>query len=279
VDGVITQRVIGPGTIVAPGQVILKVAQTSPIRLQANVPEADLTRIKVGATVKVAIRGSKEGLSARVTSIGPSLDPNSRTGVVEALYDNPGNRFLPGQYISMEIGVGTGGTSTVIPSAAVQTEGDRVFVWVAKPALNGEFTVGRQEVQLGGRSAEFVAISSGLSPGQQVVVAPPPGLTPETRVTAVDVQTQASADQVVEITEAGYSPPSINVPANKPFRVTFIRRADETCGTEVIFPDLGIRKTLPLNVPVTIDIPTQPEGKQLNFTCPMNMLKGKAVAR
>ena len=44
-------------------------------------------------------------------------------------------------------------------------------------------------------------------------------------------------------------------------------------------PDLGIRKTLPLNKAVTIDLPAQPAGKELRFTCPMNMLKGTAVAK
>ena len=34
-----------------------------------------------------------------------------------------------------------------------------------------------------------------------------------------------------------------------------------------------------LNQPVEVDIPPQPAGKELNFTCPMNMLKGKAVTR
>jgi RND family efflux transporter MFP subunit len=280
VDGVITQRVISPGVVVAPGQSVLRVAQISPIRLQANVPEADLTRVQVGATVKIAKRNSKQNpVTARVTSISPSVDPNSRTGVVEAIYTNSEARFLPGQYLSMEISVGSNEPSVVIPNAALQTEEHGSFVWVAKAAMNGEFSVSRREVQIGGRGGENVAVTSGITGGEQVVVAPPQGLTPETRVTSSHAPTQAAANQTVEITEAGYSPPSISVPANKPFKVTFIRRASESCGTEVIFPDLGIRKTLPLNQPVTIDIPAQPGGKELRFTCPMNMLKGKAVAR
>lgn len=86
-------------------------------------------------------------------------------------------------------------------------------------------------------------------------------------------------DQTIVITAAGYSPPTINVPANKAFRVTFIRKDDKACGTEVIFPDLGIHRALPLNQPVVVEIPGQPAGKALNFTCNMNMLKGQAVVR
>jgi membrane fusion protein (multidrug efflux system) len=41
VDGVVTSRLISPGVVISPGQSVLKIAQISPIRLQANVPESD----------------------------------------------------------------------------------------------------------------------------------------------------------------------------------------------------------------------------------------------
>lgn len=284
VDGVITARVISPGTIVSPGQTVLKVAQTSPMRIQANVPESDLARIQLGATVSVKRRDSNEPpLKLKVTSISPTVEPNSRTGTVEALYSNLHRRFVPGQFISMEISIGGEGSATVVPSDSVQIEEDHSYIWIAEPGTNNEFTVSRHQVEIAGRAGEWVAIKSGVNPGQQVVVAPPQGLVAGNKVTAQEsldlAGKQAPTDQTIEITSAGYIPPSISIPAGKPFRVTFIRRDDKSCGTEVIFADLGIRKTLPLNQPVTIDFAAQPAGKELNFTCPMNMLKGKAVAR
>jgi RND family efflux transporter MFP subunit len=284
VDGVITARVISPGVVVSPGQTVLRVAQTSPMRLQANIPESDLARIQVGATVRVRRRDSNDPpLELKVTSVSPSVDPSSRTGVVEALYPNLTVRFVPGQYISMEITIGGEGAAMVVPSDSVQVEEDHSYVWVAEPGANNEFTLSRHQVQVAGRAGQWVAIKSGVESGQQVVVAPPQGLVAGNKVTVRDQFDKSAAtaatDQTIEITAAGYVPPSINIPVGKPFRVTFIRRDDKTCGTEVIFPDLGIRKTLPLNQPVTIDLPAQPAGKELNFTCPMNMLKGKAVAR
>ncbi|PMY00978.1 plastocyanin, partial [Pseudomonas sp. MPR-R2A5] len=35
----------------------------------------------------------------------------------------------------------------------------------------------------------------------------------------------------------------------------------------------------PLNKPVTVEIPAQKAGKEITFTCPMNMYKGKAVVK
>ncbi len=280
IEGVVTQRVISQGAVVSPGQTILKIAQIDPIRLQANVPEADLARIQIGAIAKVTRRDVKEEpLIAKVSSISPSVDPNSRTGVVEVLVSNLGGKFSPGQFVSMEITIGGNASAVTVPNSAVQTEEGRSYVWVAQAGSNNEFTIARNEVQTATRSGDRVAITSGVMAGQQVVETPPLGLTAGMRVSSVSEPTVETGDQTIEITAAGYSPPSISVPANRAFRVTFIRRDDKTCGTEVIFPDLGIRKVLPLNQPVTIEIPAQPAGKELNFTCPMNMLKGKAVAR
>ncbi len=284
VDGVVTARLISPGVVVNPGQSVLKVAQISPIRLQANVPESDLARIMLGATIKVKRRDvSEPPLALKVTSVSPSVDPSSRTGVVEALYANTDGRFLPGQYLSMEISVGSETSAVVIPSESVQTEESHNFVWVADPATNNEFTVSRHQIEVLGRSGEFTALVSEILAGQQVVLDAPQGLTAGGRVTMQNQLAQAMAaaptDQTIEITAAGYNPPSIIVPVGKPFSVTFIRRDDKSCGTEVIFPDLGIHKSLPLNQPVKIDFPAQLAGKELNFTCPMNMLNGKAVAR
>jgi RND family efflux transporter MFP subunit len=276
VDGVITERVISPGVVVSPGQTILKIAQVSPIRLQANVPEAELAKIKPGTRVEVSSGGSPVVL--QVSSVSPAVDTTSRTGVVEALYANKDRRFSPGQYVTMRIFSGNEGSALVVPSDAVQTNEQGAFVWVAEPAMNGEYAVSRTPVELAGRSGDAVAVRDGLNQGQMVVASPPYDLASGARVAATEVSGESDGDQTIEITDAGYSPPTIKVPGNKPFKVTFIRRAAETCGDEVIFPDLNIRRKLPLNEPVTIDLPAMPPGKALNFACPMNMLKGKAVS-
>lgn len=118
VDGVVTQRLIAPGTLVGPGQAILKVAQINPIRLQANVAEDDLDVVQVGAGVTV--RSGKSTIQARVTSVTPAVDATARTGLVEALVANPQNRLLPGQFVEMEIFTGQKFNAVRVPSRAVR---------------------------------------------------------------------------------------------------------------------------------------------------------------
>src|SRR5207237_4738002 len=109
-----------PGVLVNPGQAILKVSQLRPMRLQANVAESDLQNIRAGNSVRVrSMKDPKRGVQARVTSIFPAVDPTARTAIVEALYPNTDDRFLPGEYLTMEITTGEQKDALVVPSSAV----------------------------------------------------------------------------------------------------------------------------------------------------------------
>jgi RND family efflux transporter MFP subunit len=179
--GVVTARPIGLGQHVGPGQSILKIAQTDSIRLQTNVAEADLVRVKPG--FRVSVRGRNAGEApfiARVTSVAPTVDPVTRTGVVEAVAPNRDMRFLPGQYIELDISTGRIEDTVRVPLTAlrVHTEtgtgalaaGTSNYVWVAETSTgSAEYTVKPVNVETGVSDGKFVQIVSGLELGQKVV--------------------------------------------------------------------------------------------------------------
>jgi|HubBroStandDraft_1064217.scaffolds.fasta_scaffold674055_2 plastocyanin domain-containing protein len=81
--------------------------------------------------------------------------------------------------------------------------------------------------------------------------------------------------------EHGFSPSSLALPKGAPgskVSVTFVRTTDDTCATEVVFPDLDVKKDLPLDTPVTVDVPTD-SARKLTFQCGMAMYKGALVVR
>jgi plastocyanin domain-containing protein len=85
----------------------------------------------------------------------------------------------------------------------------------------------------------------------------------------------------VTASEHGFSPSSLAFPkgaAGSTVPVTFLRTTDKTCATEVVFPELGIRKDLPLNAPVTLAVPSD-TARTLTFQCGMAMYKGALVIR
>ncbi len=96
-----------------------------------------------------------------------------------------------------------------------------------------------------------------------------------------DSVTFLAAGAKVTVGEHGFQPTSLKIPlgpAGATVPVTFVRTTDETCAKEVVFPDVGIKKELPLNTPVTIDVPAD-SSRTLMFQCGMAMYKGSLVIR
>jgi plastocyanin domain-containing protein len=81
----------------------------------------------------------------------------------------------------------------------------------------------------------------------------------------------------VAVGAAGYSPSEAKAPSGKPVRLEFTRTTDEGCGQQLVIPSLSIKKDLPLNQPVAVDV-TMPSSGKLAFTCGMDMFRGAIVA-
>lgn len=82
----------------------------------------------------------------------------------------------------------------------------------------------------------------------------------------------------VKITERGYEPVSLKLRRGIHARVTFLRTTDQTCAKEVVLPDFGIRRALPLNQPVVITLTPTRKG-EFSFTCGMNMMRGNLIVQ
>jgi plastocyanin domain-containing protein len=92
--------------------------------------------------------------------------------------------------------------------------------------------------------------------------------------------TTSTAAQTVDIKISGgeYQPASITVAKGQPVRLNFTRDEKPTCGDVVVFPALNIRKEIPVNQVVSVDLnPT--EAGELKFTCGMDMMKGAVVVQ
>jgi RND family efflux transporter MFP subunit len=141
--GIVTERIVSPGTLVQPGMAILRIQDIDTLRLQANVAEADLRGIRVGSPVTVTSpRDPGLRLRSRVSSIFSAANPQTRTVTVEALAPNPGRRLLPGQYVEMEIGTTQPRYAITVPQDAVHRDGrGHAFVWTAASGVHRGKTV------------------------------------------------------------------------------------------------------------------------------------------
>src|SRR4051812_24671957 len=80
----------------------------------------------------------------------------------------------------------------------------------------------------------------------------------------------------ITVDSDGFKPSSVKLKKGAPATLVFTRTTDETCATEVVFPQLDIKKELPKGKAVAITIPTDKE-QTLTFQCGMGMYKSSVV--
>jgi hypothetical protein len=231
-------------------------------------------------------------LGGTVSFIDPQVSAETRTVKVRIQVENPHQELRLGLLAEVQVEATDRPTATLAPKMAIQNVADRSFVYMPSPDAPTQFT--EREVRVGAPSGEHVQILSGLRPGDKVVtegsfflraererlgLRPSGSRTPVTRRLDTTVPSKSSLQPTkVLVTKRGYEPAKLNLRAGLPARVTFMRTTDQTCGTEVIFPGIGVKRELPLNRPVEIEFPP-PKSGELPFVCGMNMLKGVVIAQ
>jgi plastocyanin domain-containing protein len=130
-------------------------------------------------------------------------------------------------------------------------------------------------VTLGPAEGDLLAVVDGISAGERVVTRGSFVLRAEAE--RLGIRPESAQDFAVTITEKGFEPGSLTLQRGVPARVTFTRKTDRTCATEVVLPAYGLRRPLPLNQAVEIDF--VPTGTNSTFVCGMGMLSGTLVVR
>jgi plastocyanin domain-containing protein len=82
----------------------------------------------------------------------------------------------------------------------------------------------------------------------------------------------------ISVTENGFEPAEVIVNANSPVILKVTRKTDSTCAKEISISSKHIKKDLPLNKMVSIDLGILKNGK-IRFACGMDMLSGEIVIR
>ena len=166
INGTVDEVTAKIGEAVSPGLPAFRVVNTSDLKLTANVSEAFVTDIKKGNKVVVTIPELKKDLESKVTFVGRTIDPLSRTFMVEvALPSEPNLR--PNMSGVIKVVFHTEPAAIAVPINVVQDINGEKIVFVAES--NGKNTIARKKVV----SVEGVyggqAQVSGLNAGDKVV--------------------------------------------------------------------------------------------------------------
>jgi sulfite exporter TauE/SafE len=81
----------------------------------------------------------------------------------------------------------------------------------------------------------------------------------------------------IEVTEDGYFPNILHLPANQPVTIEWVTNNTQTCARSVVIPALDYQNILPVTGRIELDIPAQKSGTIIRYTCSMGMYPSQLI--
>ncbi|HEY8603057.1 efflux RND transporter periplasmic adaptor subunit [Tsuneonella suprasediminis] len=164
IAGRVTAAPIVLGSFVNAGEELYRVVDPRGIQIEVALPPSDAARIQPGDEAALEMAGNRD-IGARVRSVTPSLDPESRSATAILMLTKPIPGLQPGAFLQARIRPSgeIDESRTTIPESAVQTIDGKEMVFVQ---TRGGFQA--RPVVTGSRSAGQVTIVSGLQPNWRI---------------------------------------------------------------------------------------------------------------
>jgi RND family efflux transporter MFP subunit len=316
-SGIILSRTVNSGEVIMMGKELFRVADLSTVWVVGQIYESSFASVRVGTpAVVTAPAYLGRTFSGRVSYIDPRVEPQMRTAQVRVEVTNPKEMLKLGMFVDVNFSGSTSNATggqpiATVPSTAVQMIGTKPVVFVVTDQ-QGIFA--QREVSIGTEANGFMPIYSGLNGGERIVSdgsfllraeslklnpSQPTAASNQPPRQATNLPNQAVAQPApmdsmqinpdresnpkiqsvtVTLNAKGYQPARVKLKQGVPAQVTFLRKVEATCGTEIVIGEYGIKRELPLNEPVMLEFTPTKTG-EFKFACGMDMLRGKIIVK
>jgi RND family efflux transporter MFP subunit len=182
-DGVITDRMVDAGSLVAAGgssgtTQLLLMAKTDVLRIYVDVPQADYRFIHNNDKAELVLQEFPAHVfAATVTNIAGGLNSSSRTLQTELRIDNHKHELKPGAYAEVQFNYTNPNPAVNIPSNASITKNDGLYV-----AIVADGKLSYRPVEVGRDLGSTLEITKGIKAGEVVVLDAPDGLAEGAKV-------------------------------------------------------------------------------------------------
>lgn len=162
--GRIGLRYLSEGSFVSPGTKIVRLARTSPVKIEFSIPERYLQYVQNGVNIRFSVDNSPESFNASIYAIEPVIDQQSRSITARARFNNSEGFVVPGSFARVELPLMNNSEVLQVNAEALIPEmgTNKVFVY-----RNGKAQP--QTVVIGIRTERMVQITSGLQQGDTVI--------------------------------------------------------------------------------------------------------------
>ncbi len=183
--GTITARNIEVGTLIgnngspANGNGLYRLSRLDTIRVFINVPQTYVAAMKPGLETEVLVKElPQKTFTGKVIGTSHSIDPATRTLMVEVRVANPTRELLPGMYAQVRFALPLLNHALLVPASAlvVNTDGTQILT------VRADKTVQIHKVEVGRDFGKEIEIVSGLNADDEVISNPTDALHDGTHV-------------------------------------------------------------------------------------------------
>jgi multidrug efflux system membrane fusion protein len=175
ITGRLGLRLVDPGNYVQASAAtpLAVITQVDPISVIFTLPEGQLDQVvarnRGGARLQVAAYDrdmSNILATGSLTTIDNQIDQTTGTVKLRATFNNPNGKLFPNQFVNAKLLVQQKRGVTLLASAAIQRNSRANYVFLVKP----DQTVTIRNITLGTSDGENTEVTSGLNPGDTVVM-------------------------------------------------------------------------------------------------------------
>jgi membrane fusion protein (multidrug efflux system) len=166
ISGIVAERIAQPGERVAVDARLLRIVDISQLELEAAVPAADITRVRVGQPLVLRADGFDEReFGGRIERINPGAVAGSRAINIYAVIANPDGLLRAGTFVRGAVSLDSDAPVPAIPASAVRDELGTTYVYVIEGSM-----LKKRSVRTGpADAAAMVPVIAGLAAGERVV--------------------------------------------------------------------------------------------------------------
>lgn len=167
--GVVGLRNASPGQYVRPGDEIGTLDDISEIRLDFDVPETQIARLRTGVEIVARTSAFPERIfTGAIAHVDSRIDPATRTVRVRAMLPNVDEALRPGMLMTVEVRSNPR-EALSIPEIAILDQADGAYVYRIAAREGGARAVDLVRIRTGQRAGGMAEVLEGLNPGDQVV--------------------------------------------------------------------------------------------------------------
>lgn len=171
-SGVIDEVISEEGSVVNPGQnPLFRIVNLNNMYVQASVPENYLGSIRVGTSVIVEIPAIGKEFEGEVRQVGNFINPDNRSFQIEVALPNDDGLIKPNLIATVRLNDYSAENAITVPSNTVQQNSQgETLVYVLETDDDSTGVARRVIVETGYTGGDSVEITSGLNPGDKVIV-------------------------------------------------------------------------------------------------------------